>query len=196
MTQKNLETLAEYVNDMLAVERDLHSALRRHKDDRAIQACPPAGPVLQQIEDVTDLHLKELERSLTSLGESASAVKQAAGSVKGTLAAMYDKLRDDRASRMLRDDYAALCFACICYEMLHTVALAVDQDEIARVAIRHLRDYAPAVMDLGQVVPHVVVQELMKEGKITAADPSVADEAAENSREAWREGGQAASATL
>jgi hypothetical protein len=189
---KNLETLSEYVADMLAVERDLHAALRRHKEDSAIAACPPAGPLLQQIEDLTAYHLKELERCTMALASGGSSLKAAAGSVLGTLAALYDKLRDDRASRMLRDDYAALCFACICYEMLYTVALAADDDDVARVAIRHLRDYAPAVMDIGQIIPHVVIQELTREGKLTG-DVAVADEAAENAREAWREGGQASS---
>jgi hypothetical protein len=193
MTKTDLETLSGYVNDMLAVERDLHAALRHQKDDAKVKACQTAGPVLERLEDLVDEHLKDLQHCMQTLGDTPSSLKTAAGSILGTLAAIYDKLRDDRVSRMLRDDYAALCFACVCYEMLHTVALGAGQPEVAETSLRHIRNYAPMVMELSQVIPHVVMQELVREGKLKAP-LTVASEAAENTQEAWREGSQAGAA--
>jgi ferritin-like metal-binding protein YciE len=182
-----MDTLRGYVNDMLAVERDIHAAFRRHKEDRGAKTYPEAARVLQQIEDRVDAHVASLQRCLERLGDGESTLKAAVGAVLGAVAGVYGKLRDDRVSRMLRDDYTAICFACVCYEMLHTTALALGHDEIAKLALEHLRDYAPAVMALGEVVPKVVTQELEREGKLRGGE-SVAHRAAENTREAWRSG--------
>jgi ferritin-like metal-binding protein YciE len=184
---ETIETLREYVNDMLAVERDIHSALRRHKDDRGARTYPVAAAVLQTIEDRVDVHVAGLERCLERIGDGESTVKAAVGAVLGAVAGVYGKLRDDRVSRMLRDDYTALCFACVCYEMLHTTALALGHREIAELAIEHLRDYTPAVMALGEVLPEVVTDELQREGKVFDSGP-IARVAAENTRDAWRVG--------
>jgi hypothetical protein len=76
--------------------------------------------------------------------------------------------------------------------MLHTVALAAEQPEVAEMALNHLRNYAPMVMEIGRIVPRVVMQELVHEGKISGSI-GVADEAAENTQMAWREGSQLSS---
>ncbi len=183
-----MDTLRGYVNDMLAVERDIHAAFRRHKEDRGAKTYPEAARVLQQIEDRVDVHVASLQRCLERLGDGESTLKAAVGAVLGAVAGVYGKLRDDRVSRMLRDDYTAICFACVCYEMLHTTALALGHDEVAKLALEHLRDYAPAVMALGEVVPKVVTKELEREGKLRGGGESVAHRAAENTREAWRSG--------
>ena len=183
-----MDTLRGYVNDMLAVERDIHAAFRRHKEDRGAKTYPEAARVLQQIEDRVDVHVASLQRCLERLGDGESTLKAAVGAVLGAVAGVYGKLRDDRVSRMLRDDYTAICFACVCYEMLHTTALALGHDEVAKLALEHLRDYAPGVMALGEVVPKVVTKELEREGKLRGGGESVAHRAAENTREAWRSG--------
>lgn len=182
---EKMDTLRGYVNDMLAVERDIHGAFRRHKDDHGARTFPEAATLLQQIEDRVDQHVAKLERALERLGTSESSVKAAVGAVLGAVAGVYGKIRDDRVSRMLRDDYTALCFACVCYEMLHTTALAVGHGEVANLALEHLRDYTPAIMALGELLPEVVTDELSREGK-AVADASIAQLAAENTREAWR----------
>jgi ferritin-like metal-binding protein YciE len=183
-----MDTLRGYVNDMLAVERDIHAAFRRHKEDRGAKTYPEAARVLQQIEDRVDAHVASLQRCLERLGDGESTLKAAVGAVLGAVAGVYGKLRDDRVSRMLRDDYTAICFACVCYEVLHTTALALGHDEVAKLALEHLRDYAPAVMALGEVVPTVVTKELEREGTLRGGGESVAHRAAENTREAWRSG--------
>ena len=182
---EKMETLRGYVNDMLAVERDVHAALRRHKEDRGARTFPVAAAVLQQIEDRVDDHIENLEECLERIGAGESQLKAAVGAVLGAVAGIYGKIRDDRVSRMIRDDYTALCFACVCYEMLHTTALALGHGEIANLALAHMRDYTPAVMALGEILPEVVTEELTREAKITTSGP-VARLAAQNTREAWR----------
>jgi hypothetical protein len=88
---------------------------------------------------------------------------------------------------MVRDDYTALCFASVCYEMLHTTALALGHGEVANLALGHLRDYTPAVMALGELLPEVLTDELTREGKMQG-NGSIARLAAQNVIDAWRSG--------
>jgi ferritin-like metal-binding protein YciE len=183
---EKIETLRGYVNDMLAVERDLHQAFRRHKDDKTTKTYPQAAAALQTIEDRIDVHVASLERQLQRMGSGESPVKAAVGAVLGAVAGVYGKIRDDRVSRMLRDDYTALCFATVCYEMLHTTALALGHGEVANLALSHLRDYTPAVMAIAQMLPEVITDELTREGKMSG-NGSIARLAAKNVQDAWQQ---------
>ena len=181
-----MDTLRGYVNDMLAVERDLHQAFRRHKDDQTTKTYVQAAAALQKIEDRIDVHVASLERQLQRMGTAESPVKAAVGAVLGAVAGVYSKIRDDRVSRMLRDDYTALCFATVCYEMLHTTALALGHGEVSNLALSHLRDYTPAVMTIAQMLPEVITDELTREGKMTG-NGSIARLAAKNVQDAWQQ---------
>ena len=135
------------------------------------------------------MHVASLERQLARMGSGESTVKAAVGAVLGAVAGVYGKIRDDRVSRILRDDYTALCFATVCYEMLHTTALAVGHGEVANLALSHLRDYTPAVMAIAQLLPEVITDELTREGKMSG-NGSIARLAAKNVQDAWQQPSQ------
>ena len=88
---------------------------------------------------------------------------------------------------VVRDDLTALNFAVACYQMLHTTALAMHDQPLADLALRHIKDFTPEIMDLSEVLPSVVLCDLEREKKISA-DESVAEEARKNTREAWMQG--------
>jgi len=178
--------LSGYVNDMLAVEREIHQAFSRQKHDERVKRFPAASVLVGSIEDTIDAHIERVAETLARLGASESALKKAVGTVLGIVGGIYDKVRqDDKVSRLVRDDYAALSFAVVCYQMLHTTALALGDQRVAEMAIRHLEDYATAIMRISAVVPPLVVQELSSEAKI-ADDPKVAEEAVRHVRDAWQ----------
>src|SRR5258706_16233340 len=56
------QVLSEYVNDMLAVESDLHAMLRRHKNDARIQQFGTAKRLMDQAEEAVDRHLTAIQR--------------------------------------------------------------------------------------------------------------------------------------
>ena len=181
-----MKLLQGYVNDMLAVETELHEAFRRQKrDNTELRRFTAAHQIISRTEDTIDRHLSALRDALKRLGSDESTLKKAVGGVLGAAAGWYDRLRSDSTvSRVLRDDYAALSFATICYEMLHTTALAMKDAETAALAIRHLKDYAPLIMSLGDAVPEVLIDELSSAGAV-AADRGVATQAVRNTHEAW-----------
>jgi hypothetical protein len=181
---EQMEILQGYVNDMLAVEQEIHQAFRRQKHSDKPMVNPEAAQLIGRIEDTIDTHIAELKRALERLGGSESTLKKAVGAALGAVTGLYDQVRDETVSRMVRDDLAALNFAVACYQMLHTTALAMHDKPLADVALRHLEDFAPLIMDLSDVLPSVVLSELVRSGKV-AADQTVAQEATRNTRNAW-----------
>ena len=179
-----MKELQGHVNDMLAVETELHAAFRRQKGDAGIKRNAAAHQFVSRTEDTIDDHLAALKRCAERLG-GESVLKKAVGGVMGAAAGLYGKVRsDDKVSRVLRDDHAALSFASVCYEMLHTTALAMRDSATADLALSHLKHFTPLIVDLSRMLPEVLVEELSDEGKIPF-DRSVAEDAARNTRDAW-----------
>jgi len=189
MTEQE-QIIQGYVNDMLAVEREAHSAVSRQKHDATVKHYAEASRVIDRIEETLDRHIDELRACLERMGGDESLMKKAVGTALGAVGGLYDKLRTDgRVSRMLRDDYAGMAFSTACYEMLHTTALAAGESMVAAVALRHLRDYTSLVMEVSDVLPQVLTDELATRGKLKI-DKTAAQEAVRNTREAWSQGSQ------
>jgi hypothetical protein len=68
--------------------------------------------------------------------------------------------------------------------MLHATALAAGDEEVAALALRHLEDYAVLQMQITRTLPHALVSELAREGKLPA-DREAAARAVENMLRVW-----------
>ncbi len=157
MTQKEQhDTVRKYVADMLAVTKHIHEAIERQKDDKRVQADTNASQIVNRIDG---------------------------GAVTGVLAGLYDKVRVDAVSKMLRDDYTALSLAAISQTMLHTTGLAMKEQSTASLAHGQLSDLTPLIVDLSELIPLVVARELANDGE--NVDTSVGPEARRNTQKAW-----------
>lgn len=191
MASDQRDIIQGYVNDMLAVTREMHAAFSRQQEDDRVKKYAPAIAVVARTEAVLDNHINALTAELHRMGSDESSVKKAVGTVLGAAAGIYDKMRtDDTVTRMLRDDHAALSFGTVCYELLQTTALAMKETQTADLASRHLADLTPVVMELSECLPQVVVEELASEGKV-APDHQAAEESRRRTREAWTQGARA-----
>jgi hypothetical protein len=85
---------------------------------------------------------------------------------------------------MLRDDYTALNLATISYTMLHTTSLAFNDQVTAALALRHLKAYTTLVMEINQIIPHVVLADLRDNGAVI--NESVLQQAITNTQEVWQ----------
>lgn len=181
----NREALRPYVADMAAVEKHILEAIERQRNDDDIKQFPDAHQLVGRIESVLKSHVQSLESHIQgySGGGAAATVKEAVTGVLGVFAGLYDKVRKDTASRALRDDYTALSLAAVSYSMLHATALGLSQGTAAELALRNLKELTPLLMELGLVIPSVVVKELSFEGY--TIDTSAGQLAARNVREAW-----------
>ncbi|MEM5787517.1 MAG: hypothetical protein AAGU11_09380 [Syntrophobacteraceae bacterium] len=178
------EILRDYVSDMLGVEKHCLESIERQTADDRFSACPEAHGLLIKIEAVLRSHTGTLDSCLSTLdGEMKGLFTKATTSAMGAIAGLYGKLREDPVSRSLRDDYTALSLAAISYTMLHTTALALHDQPVAALALKHLNDLTPLIVALSRVIPEVVARELYAEDKV--ADPLIYQAALAGTQRAW-----------
>jgi len=185
LTDKNREALRPYIADMAAVEKHILEALERQHNDDNIRQFPTAHQLLDRLLGTLRQHISTLEGHLEAFpgGTTAHTVKEAVTGFLGAIAGIYDKVRKDTASRALRDDYTALSLATISYTMLHTTALGLRQGATAELAVRHLKNLTPLLIELSQILPQIVLRELSFEGYDIEMD--LAQNAVRNTQEAW-----------
>jgi hypothetical protein len=177
------ETLQQYVGDMLAVDRHIHDTVKRHRDDKQVQADAEAHQLLSRVESTFDILIEELEQLLNRLGGSASSpVKEAVASTLGALGSMYDKVRTETVSKMLRDDYVTLGLAAISYTMLNTTGHALHDEATAATAARHLRQITPLITGISRLMPLVVARELGDDHQV---DVAAAPQSVRETQQAW-----------
>ena len=178
------DTVRKYVADMLAVTKHIHEAIERQKNDKSVQADTDASQIVNRIDGVLEGQISALESHLEQIGGApTSPVKDAVGAVAGVFAGLYDKVRVDTVSKMLRDDYTALSLAAISQTMLHTTGLAMKEQSTASLAHNQLSDITPLIVDLSEVVPLVVARELANDGE--NVDTTVGPDARRNTQKAW-----------
>jgi ferritin-like metal-binding protein YciE len=179
------DTLRQYVSDMVAVEEDIGMAVKRQTEDKSVSTInPQADQIIQRIARQTEQHVQRLKQHLEAIGhDPAKGIIEVATAAMGAVAGMYDKVRSEKVSKMLRDDYTALNLAAVGYTMLHTTGLAVQDPATAGLALRHLRNYTSIIMELNQIIPSVVVAEL-KDNSVILIEGSV-QQAVLNTQDAW-----------
>ncbi len=184
-TDKNTATLRMYVNDMLTLQKHILEAIERQVEDENLKNAAPASALVGKVKVTLTTQVAELQTQVDRLGsQTGAAIKQAIGHTLGVLAGLYDKVRKDPVSRMLRDDYTVLALSSISYTQLHTTGLAYKDQAVADLALRHLEALTPLIIQHNEVMPGIVAAELADEGP--GIDQSVGSEAAENTQQAWK----------
>ncbi|MFW6184596.1 MAG: hypothetical protein ACOC8X_12425 [Chloroflexota bacterium] len=179
------DALQQYVGDMLAVEQHIHQAVRQQEEDESVKRHPEASALISRAEQMLDNHIAALESHLESIGgETGASVKEAVTAAFGVAAGLYDKMRSEQVSKMLRDDYTALSLAAISYHTLHTTGLALQDQRTADLALRHLKDWTPIITEISHVIHKVVASELQDDG--FSMDATVAEQSERMTQEAWR----------
>jgi hypothetical protein len=163
--EKIRQTITKYLGDLRALESHGAEAISRQIDDIRGKNHPEALRAFEDFKQTLDAHVNALDSRLTALGSSpTSPVKAVVASAAGVIAGIYGSLRNEAASKMLRDDYAFLSLDAISYLMLHTTALSLGDVDTANVVERGYRDCARMVMDIDRIIPDVVLKELLQDG--------------------------------
>ncbi len=180
-------SLATYVSDMLALEEHVNVPFTTQSNDDDFRNMPQAAAVAQRISSLSQSHIQTLRAALDSLGgHPAHPVKSAFTNVEGWVASAIDKMRKTKVAKGLRDSYTALALCTAGYTMLLTTANAFGSTDVASLARRHLEDYTQAIVEIGDLLPSVVVQDLNDIGM--PVDLSVAQQSQAEARAAWRGG--------
>lgn len=177
--------LGSYLSNICALERCMFETVQLQIQDPQVPAHRKAGPLLSKLVSAHKTHLETLEEKI-ALSDGLSRMmlaKEAIAAITGTLAGAAEAFRTHRISRMLRDDYTALSYAAMSYTMLHSTALAAGEAEVADLALRHLRHLTPLIVEISQIMPEVVINELADQD--SAVDEGVAKAALNNTQRAW-----------
>jgi ferritin-like metal-binding protein YciE len=181
---KNLNTVQQYVGDMVALEDHIEEAIDGQLKE--VKDYAPADAALNRFHQLVKDHREGLKAHLKSIGGSESSpIKTAVADIVGKAAGVVNLVRTEGISKALRDDYAAFNLAAMGYAMLHTTAHALNQPSTADIAARYLRDYAQAVQQINQLIPGVVIWELRKDGHVV--DDSAEEHSVKSLNAAWRE---------
>ncbi len=181
---KNVATLQTYVNDMLSLQKHILEAVEHQYADANVKADAQAYDLVGKLKSTLNHQVGELEPHVQRLGSEVMAtVKMAVTNLLGNVAGLYNKVRKDPVSRMLRDDYTALNFAAVSYTQLYTTGLAYGDQGVASTTLKHLKELTPLIIHINEIMPHVVVRELADEGP--GIDMSVAPKAFADTQEAW-----------
>jgi hypothetical protein len=181
------QTIRHYITDMIGLENYFCDVLEQQIKDENVKKYPQAEQCIRQAKIIIDQHVNGLKQHASLIEGNNSpiaAVKEAVTDILGGIKGLYEKMRSDAVSKMLRDNYVISNLICIGYSMLHTTALACNDAATANLALRNLNDLPPIVMDLNEVIPQIVVDELNNQGKVT--DSAAAGEAIRNIQEAWK----------
>jgi ferritin-like metal-binding protein YciE len=179
------EALNSYITDMLALEDHIEKAVKSQLAD--LKEYPDVVAALRQIHTRIEHHISDL-RMLSdrrNAGGVVESVKRAGSAVAGVAAGLIDLVRTEGLPKNLRDDYTAFNLANIGYVMLHTTALAAEDQEVADLAHQHFRDYTDAVMRLNSLIPAAVVRFLEQQGLPVRAD--IVSEVNQNVTRAWKQ---------
>ncbi len=184
MNDKHHDSLKRYLNDMLALERDIANAVRSQLADDRIAKVPGLAGILGEVAGGSESRIDRLKAlSEAEGGSTGAAIKEAVTAVAGTLAGLYGKVREHPVSRMVRDDVVALNLSTTAYSMLLTLGLSVGHNACAAIAEEGLRTTAKLVMKLTKMVPLVVAGELAEDAPL--ASPNATQLATDKVIEAW-----------
>lgn len=183
VSDKQRQTIADYVGDMAALESHIEEALDRQLTE--VKDNPVALAAVRDFHDMVKRHRDTLKAMDEETGKTVGTpIKEAGAALFGKAAGITDLLRSEGISKGLRDDYAAFSLAAISYSMLHTTATALGDSRVASLAERHLRHHADAIMRINQIMPEVVMRELEKDGH--RADNAAVEATREAVLQSWQ----------
>src|SRR5262245_11858521 len=145
-------TVTKYLGDLTAVLRHCCTAIERQTTSGCVSEDSGMADGLRRTHAVLHLQLGALENRLSEL-EGRASLKEALTTVTGFLAGLYDKLRSEALSRMLRDDFAALHFAYACQTMMIATAEACGDRVTAQLVSRHQRELPDLIRRISDLIP-------------------------------------------
>ena len=179
---KKHDIVTKYLADQLALEEHIFQAI--DKQVKGTQDEPDVNPKLAQIRGILEQHVNALKARLEALGgKPTSPIKEVGASLLGVAAGAIDKVRAEEVSKDFRDNYTALSLSNISYVMLITTSLACGDRPTADLASRNLKENAQIVMEIGSLIPDVVVRDL---SDLTNLNAQAANQAREAYRAAWQ----------
>ncbi len=181
-----LDLINKHLADMTAVERHILEAVQRQRENDTVRNHIQVNTALIEIERVLTEHTEHLTKLSEEYGgDGENVFKKALTAAAGIAAGLYDQVRDDTMTRMLRDDYTALSLTAMGYTAMHTFGLAIGEARIADVALKHLKHVTPLLVEISKLVPITTALETATDHDGFTVDATVGPQAVTNTQAAW-----------
>ncbi len=146
--------------ELRALERYTLEVLELQLNEKSLASNLTAFQVIDDTVEVLRGHVAKLDLQIATFVGAEEAVRTATRSMAGAFLRFLGKYRSHEISKILREDYTLLKLTSVGYLMLHTSAVALRNGKAAEMAIRHHRELAPMVKEIGELLPQLVLQEL------------------------------------
>jgi ferritin-like metal-binding protein YciE len=183
MKLQNNDSIKTYTSDLLALETHFLNAIKKQKSSESIKD-EMVIELLHQLDKTISKNTSELDRYLDSTeSKTIDDIKSKLASFAGSVAGLIDNARSDAVSKIVRDNYTALSMITVGYTMLHTLALAHEDESLAEISENHLKDCTNMVTEISKVVPLAVANEII-DNKDKAIE--IGQRALHNTQQAWK----------
>ncbi len=181
-----LDLITKHLADMTAVEKHVLEAVQRQRENDTVRNHIDVNTALIEAERVLNEHVDHLTRLSEEYGgDSENLLKKAITAAAGVAAGLYDQVRTDTMTRMLRDDYTAFSLIAMSYTAMHSFGLAIGEKKIADVALMHLKHVTPVLVEISKLVPITTVLETATDHDGFTVDATVGPLAVQNTQAAW-----------
>lgn len=178
------DALALMLDDLRALREALSHACELHEREPALAAHERSAALVTQVRESLRRQNTEGETVRAELKITAGVALKSDEASSALVAEFLLRLRKPERSLILRDVSTLLNVAGSELTILHSAALALKEDDVARLALRHLAELTPFVMEISQLLPAAAVADLASRSVV--ADPLASEIARANVLEAWR----------
>lgn len=183
MKYQDKDSLKTYTSDQLALETHFLNAVKKQKSSESVKD-EIVIDLLHELDKTISKNTSELETYLDSFEDKTlDDIKSKLASFAGSVAGLIDNARSDTVSKIVRDNYTALSMITVGYTMLHTLALANDDESLAEISEKHLKECTNMVTEISKVVPLAVANEVIDD-KDKAEE--IGQRALHNTQQAWK----------
>jgi len=176
----NQPAIADSISDVVSLERHFEDVLD-------LQITIDAAPaIISTIHDTVHDSRMRAEDFRESYSDSpAMSVLKQDLDLLGKAISLIESVRKETISNSLRNDFVACNLAAVSYSMLHTTAIALENEDVAAFAAEGLRTYARLITEIGIALPSAVVRELVGTSGAESIDANAAAIATSQQQGLW-----------
>lgn len=179
------KTISDWLGDIVALVSHVEEAL-----DHQLKIGETNSTLKETIQHFHDTVRDDKQRAVAyqeQYGSTAgNPIIKTGSEWLGKAAGLIDRARNDTVAKSLRDDYTAFNHVAIAYTMLHTTAMALEDQATQRFAEEGMRTYAGLVQRINHVIPEAVLFDLKQNDEAPVMDTSVVQGCRDTIDRVWK----------
>lgn len=157
--------IAKYVEDLHSLVAHGLQPVSHQVGEARTRDHREAALFIADLHRTLETHERLLAARLDVLGSSpTTAIQDAAASVAGFIAGVYNQVRTEAVSKSVRDDYTFVSHCAVSWLMLMSTARSLGDHETEELAEQGYRDCARLVIRIDQLMPTLILEELEQDG--------------------------------